>query len=385
MACDVRFAPPGQAQVFRGFLRAGDDPRLVIGRQAQRLGLVKLRVSEGGHPFDRIQSPLGNPRLFDVKHIRFDQPHLLREITPGPSHPNRLPRFFGFFIVLPERSQFVSGTQPRDQSRDLLFGQSSDAGHEPPLVFIGTEVLIHEDAVVLIPGRLLEGKGDQVSEAALRQGVLIGEKAVVRFEGQFMPSAHGTGQESRTELPRQACGKGIHKEEPGMRPVSGTGTLQGHGDAESVADFPERGAVPLPALLVKINGQKVAQIVPAQGVEAGDNTSPQMRLDDLFVQGIVGLMPAVETFDRRFPAEARFPFVPANRRISRPALPVLPSLGVHILPPLEQRHEQPDLLRRIELGWDSRRWFYLRQIPVPHTPRADGFPDLEADSVATGR
>jgi hypothetical protein len=98
---------------------------------------------------------------------------------------------------------------------------------------------------------------------------------------------------------------------------------------------------------------------PAQSVEAGDNTSPQVRLDHLFVQSIVGLMPAVETFDRWFQAEASFPFVPANRRVSCPALPVLPSLGVHILPSLEQRHEQPDLLRRIELGRDSRLWFYL--------------------------
>ena len=177
-----------------------------------------------------------------------------------------------------------------------------------------------------------------------------------------MSSVHGAGQQGGTELPGKARGNGILKEKPGMRAVSGTGTLQGHGDAKSDAYFPERCAVPLPAVIVKINRQKVAHLVPAQGVEAGDDISPQMRLDDLFVQGVVSLMPAVETFDRRFPAEARFPFVPANRCIPRPAFPVLPSFGVNILPPFEQRHKQPDLLRRVGLSWDSRLRIFSRRV-----------------------
>ena len=123
------------------------------------------------------------------------------------------------------------------------------------MVFIRLEVVIQKDAVALVPGRLLEGQGDQVSEATPRQGVLVREEAVVGFEGQFMPSTHGTGQQCGTELPRQASRDGIHKEKPGMRPVSGTGAFQGHGDIESDANFPERGTILLPALLVKIDGQ----------------------------------------------------------------------------------------------------------------------------------
>ena len=57
-----------------------------------------------------------------------------------------------------------------------------------------------------------------------------------------------------------------------------------------------------------------------------------MRLDDLFVQGVVRLMETVDAFDCRFPADARFPFIPANWRIPCPVCPVLPSLGVNILP-----------------------------------------------------
>ncbi|PJA49535.1 MAG: hypothetical protein CO171_05050 [Syntrophobacterales bacterium CG_4_9_14_3_um_filter_49_8] len=89
-----------------------------------------------------------------------------------------------------------------------------------------------------------------------------------------MPSVHGAGQQSGSELPRQACRNLFFKEKPHMRPVPGTGTLQGHGDAESDTDFPERGAVPLPPLFVKINGQQIARLVPPQGVEANNNITP---------------------------------------------------------------------------------------------------------------
>jgi len=98
-----------------------------------------------------------------------------------------------------------------------------------------------------------------------------------------MPSAHGTGQQGETQLPSQAREDRFFKEKPGVRPVSGTGAFQRHGQAEGKANFPERGAITLPALFVKINRQQMAHLVPAQGVEAGDEFSPQMRLDDLLV------------------------------------------------------------------------------------------------------
>ena len=54
-------------------------------------------------------------------------------------------------------------------------------------------------------------------------------------------------------------------------------------------------------------------------------------------------MGAGSAFDFRLAAKTRFPFIQADRRISGPAFLALPSFGIHIVPPVEQGHEDSDL------------------------------------------
>ena len=54
-----------------------------------------------------------------------------------------------------------------------------------PLIGIGLQVVIHEHAATPLPGFLLQRQGDQVAEAPLRHGVLIGEQPVVGAQLQL--------------------------------------------------------------------------------------------------------------------------------------------------------------------------------------------------------
>jgi len=47
-------APAGQPQVPRMILGTGDDPGLVIGREAHRLRLVEFRILKGGQPHQTV-------------------------------------------------------------------------------------------------------------------------------------------------------------------------------------------------------------------------------------------------------------------------------------------------------------------------------------------
>jgi hypothetical protein len=55
-------------------------------------------------------------------------------------------------------------------------------GEKHPLVGVGIEIVVEEQAVAPFTRLFLQGQRDQVAESALGQRVLVGKEAVVRIE-----------------------------------------------------------------------------------------------------------------------------------------------------------------------------------------------------------
>jgi len=64
-----------------------------------------------------------------------------------------------------------------------------------PLIRVWLEVFIQENRIARLPRFILQGQGDKVTEAATRQGILIGEQTVIGTHGQLMTACHGLGDE----------------------------------------------------------------------------------------------------------------------------------------------------------------------------------------------
>ena len=63
-------------------------------------------------------------------------------------------------------------------------------------------------------------------------------------------------------------------------------------------------------------------------------------------------MLAERALNFRLFAKSGFPFIQAYRCVSGPAFPVLPSFRIHIVPALEQRHEEPDFFCGVRLNFE---------------------------------
>ena len=66
---------------------------------------------------------------------------------------------------------------------------------------------------------------------------------------------------------------------------------------------------------------------------------------------------AESALDLRLSAKAKFPFIQADRRVSGPAFPALPSFRIQIVPPLEPEHEESHLFREIRPSFEGKRRF----------------------------
>jgi hypothetical protein len=99
-----------------------------------------------------------------------------------------------------------------------------------------------------------------------------------------MPLAHGAGKQRRTEFSCQTRSHRVSEEEPGVGAMTGARTLNRHRRLKGRADISESGHILLPAIFIKIDGQKVALFILAQGIDAGNEFSAQMGFYDLFIQ-----------------------------------------------------------------------------------------------------
>ena len=163
--------------------------------------------------------------------------------------------------------------------RILNGGFQSRRGHEAdrcqkcPLVGIRLESFVYEHAETFFAGFLLERQRNQVAEATLWQGVLIGEQPVIRFEFQLPGAGAGVADNGGTETARIPCRHGGSKENPGMGTGAGAGNFDGNRQAKFATGNGKGLYILAPVSLIKINGEEMAGIVGKQGIDT-DNMLP---------------------------------------------------------------------------------------------------------------
>ncbi len=163
-----------QPDVMRMVLGARYNPRLVVGRQTHRLGLVELRILKcrqskqaGSEP--RVQAVLGDVDL--IAEYEF-QPfrHSLDERTVLATSGRRCrPRFIEALLLRwqPHAENSATSFSLRDDALDILDAELVNTCEERPLIGPGLEVFINEGAVALFARPLLQRQCDQVAESAL--------------------------------------------------------------------------------------------------------------------------------------------------------------------------------------------------------------------------
>ena len=147
--------------------RAGDDPRLVIGRQPHRLRLVELGILERGQPQQPIAQSRRQALLGDVDLVAKHQFHAFRQRPgnrrllsaarwrqrstarhlPRPARPCRTP------TIRPRRS--ASRTIASTASRPILQTRRKKG----PLIGMGLPLLVEEDAVARVPAAAFAAAG----------------------------------------------------------------------------------------------------------------------------------------------------------------------------------------------------------------------------------
>src|SRR5208282_4947507 len=91
-----------------------------------------------------------------------------------------------------------------------------EARQEGPLVVVGSQLVIYEDAVAVVPWSVLQRQRDQVAKPAGGHSVLAGKEPIVRFEAQIGAVFHRLGHQIGTELARLGCRYWFQKENPDM-------------------------------------------------------------------------------------------------------------------------------------------------------------------------
>lgn len=119
---------------------------------------------------------------------------------------------------------FSSVPRRRDRPRfvislalDLLSANPANARKKRPLIGPRDEVVIKEDAAVLLARSFLQRQGDQISEPPLRHRVLTWKKAVVRIQTNIRSPLHRFGEEMRSESSGQGGWNCLLEEEPRVR------------------------------------------------------------------------------------------------------------------------------------------------------------------------
>lgn len=91
---------------------------------------------------------------------------------------------------------------------------------EKPLIGVGVELLVNEDAIAFALSFPLEWQGYQVAESAFRNSRLSWEHAVVGIELDRFGAPHCFGDEGASEVAGKLRAYGLLEEEPDMATVS---------------------------------------------------------------------------------------------------------------------------------------------------------------------
>jgi hypothetical protein len=204
-SAEILDASARQGHEARKLLGAADDPWREGRREAKVLLLEELGILKGRQSLDLVEERRVETLLLDEEPLSEDGVDLLGARTSNGSRTGlaglRTPRTEDGVVLL-----VLYGPNARDEPVSLCLGrdrldvagrESPETGEECPLVRPGIEVRVEEDRVPVVPRTSLEGKRDQVAEAASGHRVLVGEESVVGLHGELVPPGHRLGEQER--------------------------------------------------------------------------------------------------------------------------------------------------------------------------------------------
>ena len=149
---------------------------------------------------------------------------------------------------------------------------------------MGLEILIEENAVAVLARTALEGKRDEIAEAAFRHGVLTREEAVIGSEPDIRVSLHRLGQQKRSEAAREGGGHRLGEDDPDMPAIARTRPFQGTAGTSFDRQASRKALASRRQLVsVEIGGDKSAAVVRQHGIDA-DRVAPTQMPVDRFVR-----------------------------------------------------------------------------------------------------
>ena len=252
-----------QGDVVRKQLGAGDDARDAEGGASHRLGAVEGRVLEGrktDEPVDQARRQAGARDVDLVAQNRVD-PLRQRSGNLGQRPAPRRRRAPGLVVLLVERqtppdNPALPAGLVGDGGR-LVQGETAQRRQERPLVGMGIETVVQEDAVAALPWAALQRQRNEIAEAAGRHGVLAREEPVVGLEPDIRVELHRLGDQMGAETAREGGGHRLGEEDPDMRAIARTRALESRRHVLRAAGFQKGARVPLPARLVEVGGENL--------------------------------------------------------------------------------------------------------------------------------
>ncbi|TMA33309.1 MAG: hypothetical protein E6J79_18055, partial [Deltaproteobacteria bacterium] len=121
---------------------------------------------------------------------------------------------------------------------------------------MGNEAIVDEDGIAALTGLVLQRQGDQVAEASPGQRILVGKEPVVGRHRQLMAARHRFGDQVAPHASRRGSRHRRGEEEPDVRAISRSRTLDGRREPNRPGGLDEGGDVVGPRRLVEVGRQE---------------------------------------------------------------------------------------------------------------------------------
>ncbi|MFO1206301.1 MAG: hypothetical protein U1E63_11330 [Burkholderiales bacterium] len=339
---------------------AADHPGLVPHRQPHGLCPVELGVLKRRESDQAVGQWLRKFRLLKIDEVRQCHDERLRHHALHLHGRCRraFPRCRQTLIVDKGHVEGMhAACGPNNRRLDVVRRHRLNRRQELPLVRVRPQIGVDKHSEPVLPRLLLQRQGDQIAEAALGQGVLIGKQAVVGRELQLPGARAGVADDGSAHPTRIPGRYTLGEEDPGVRPVSRAGSLDCNRDAEIGARTGEGSNILSPLGIVEIDREEVAVVVLQQRIDTDRVVTGQVGVDGSVRERDQRAIPTVSALDSGLLAHSSAPLVRTGRCVTRLAGRLaLPTHGVDIRatpkPPAKECH--------FRLGGESRR-FGLRR------------------------
>ncbi|MBZ5762057.1 hypothetical protein LAV88_21620 [Rhizobium sp. VS19-DR104.1] len=135
------------------------------------------------------------------------------------------------------------------------------------------QVAIDKNAVSIFASFPLQGKRDQIAEAAKWHGILVGKETVIGREADLGAVLHRLCDQCGPQLSGDLRGNGFGEEYPDMAAVSRPRPFEGCGNSFCVTGCQQRSGIVRPAFLVEVSSKEPACFVLQQWIYAGNKVA----------------------------------------------------------------------------------------------------------------